>query len=356
MLTSTLTITETMIVDELAAHGITAVPPFTNHKVDNDLVPSTFPTLEGWAVSSSISGTDLELLLDATAFPTVGGIAGDVRNYMDLEICVTDSNGDVFRIPYEWSVLFVYTPPPNAAPTGVDDTGATNQDTALNNIDVLSNDTDPENDTLSVTGATVPAAQGTVTVNPDGTINFIPANGFTGDATITYTLSDGTNTDTADLVVTVTAQIGTTNAFANTACWRVEDRGGASGNNITTDGRVQFINAVRLDGALMLGAACYEAVDTSATQANLSLDVTSTDGQRLRARARFYDAGGAALGTGSVTWYDTLNDGPVASGGQMTGTITMPAGSAFVSLDVSNQHAAGVLSNHELTNYALSFS
>ena len=63
------------------------------------------------------------------------------------------------------------------------------EDIALNNIDVLSNDTDVEGDTLSVTGAT--AVNGTVTVNGDGTLNYTPNADFNGTDTSRYDIADG---------------------------------------------------------------------------------------------------------------------------------------------------------------------
>ena len=40
-------------------------------------------------------------------------------------------------------------------------------------------------------------------VNADNTITFTPAAGFTGNATISYTISDGSRTATANVVVTI---------------------------------------------------------------------------------------------------------------------------------------------------------
>lgn len=93
--------------------------------------------------------------------------------------------------------------PLNDAPDAVNDSAATNFQTAVT-VPVLANDTDIDGDTLTVTGASSP--NGTVTVNADGTITFTPETGFTGDATITYTVSDGHGgTDTAIVTVTVGA-------------------------------------------------------------------------------------------------------------------------------------------------------
>ncbi|MBL0282788.1 MAG: cadherin-like domain-containing protein [Zoogloea sp.] len=56
---------------------------------------------------------------------------------------------------------------------------------------VLGNDTDPDGDTLSVTGATVDPLKGTVVVNANGTLTFTPAPDVNGPVEVTYTITDG---------------------------------------------------------------------------------------------------------------------------------------------------------------------
>ena len=88
----------------------------------------------------------------------------------------------------------------NTAPTPADDTAETDEDTAVV-IDVLGNDTDPDGDTLTVSTAT--ATNGTVSVNPDGTLTYTPNADYNGPDTITYTVSDG-NGGSATSTVAVT--------------------------------------------------------------------------------------------------------------------------------------------------------
>ncbi|MBE4590733.1 cadherin-like domain-containing protein, partial [Vibrio navarrensis] len=86
-----------------------------------------------------------------------------------------------------------------------DDTASGTEDGGVITIDVLANDSDVDGDTLTITGATVPAEQGTVAI-VDGKLEFTPAANFNGEATISYTISDGNGgTDTADVKVTVDA-------------------------------------------------------------------------------------------------------------------------------------------------------
>ena len=89
----------------------------------------------------------------------------------------------------------------NDGPDAVDDSSATTAATPVV-IAVLANDTDPDGDLLSVTDAT--SADGSVSINPDGTITFTPAAGFDGPATIDYTISDGNGgSDSAQVTVMV---------------------------------------------------------------------------------------------------------------------------------------------------------
>ncbi len=92
----------------------------------------------------------------------------------------------------------------NDGPDAVDDSDTTDEDTPIT-VDLLANDTDPEGDALTVTNATVPADQGTLVDNGDGTVTFTPAPNFNGTATISYEISDGNGgTDTAVHTITVT--------------------------------------------------------------------------------------------------------------------------------------------------------
>ncbi|EMJ3466124.1 tandem-95 repeat protein, partial [Vibrio harveyi] len=115
----------------------------------------------------------------------------------DTTISYTISDGQLT----DDATVAVTVNPVNDAPVAVNDTVATDEDTAVT-IDVLANDSDPENDQLTITNASVPAEQGTVAI-VDGKLVFTPAENFNGDATISYTISDGQLTDDATVAVTV---------------------------------------------------------------------------------------------------------------------------------------------------------
>ncbi len=58
-------------------------------------------------------------------------------------------------------------------------------------IDVLANDTDVNNDTLTVTAVSAPTSGGTATLNANGTVTYTPTPGYLGADSFTYTISDG---------------------------------------------------------------------------------------------------------------------------------------------------------------------
>jgi serine/threonine protein phosphatase PrpC len=93
----------------------------------------------------------------------------------------------------------------NQPPDAVDDTAETNSNTPIT-IGVLANDTDPEQQALSVTTVTQ-GAHGTVGLDETGGANYAPATNFVGSDSFTYTISDGHGgTDTANVSITVRNQ------------------------------------------------------------------------------------------------------------------------------------------------------
>ena len=93
----------------------------------------------------------------------------------------------------------------NGAPVANDDAFTVNQGTTNNALTVLSNDTDPDSDPVTVSSVGTPDNGGTAVVNTgsDG-IDYTPLVGFSGTETFTYTISDGQGgTDTATVTMTV---------------------------------------------------------------------------------------------------------------------------------------------------------
>ncbi|MCL4264506.1 MAG: tandem-95 repeat protein [Anaerolineae bacterium] len=112
---------------------------------------------------------------------------------------VSDGNGDTAT-----AQVTVAVNPVNDPPTAGDDTATTAEDTAVT-IPVLVNDSDVDGDLLTVTSVTAPLS-GTVTINPDSSLTYLPAANFNGVDGFSYTISDGHNAmATAIVTITVTA-------------------------------------------------------------------------------------------------------------------------------------------------------
>ncbi len=95
---------------------------------------------------------------------------------------------------------------PNQAPTAVADSYATNEDTPLTVAaaqGVLANDTDPQAGTTLTAVVVTQPAQGTLTLNNDGSFTYTPAANFSGTATFTYRASDG-SLQSEPVTVTIT--------------------------------------------------------------------------------------------------------------------------------------------------------
>ncbi len=146
----------------------------------------------------------------------------------NISIATTDSDGHTGTVSTTVTVQGV-----NDAPVAVNDTGSVNEDQTLtvNQADgVLGDDTDVDNSSLTVTAirtgsesgsgsaGTVTTAligtYGTLTINANGSYTYIadqdaanalPA-GQTATDTFTYTVSDGSDSDTGELVITVNGQ------------------------------------------------------------------------------------------------------------------------------------------------------
>lgn len=77
----------------------------------------------------------------------------------------------------------------NDAPTPADDVVDAVADIAKT-FDVRVNDTDPEGQALQVDQISAEPSHGTIVINPDGTLTYTPAAGFTGKDTFQYRVCD----------------------------------------------------------------------------------------------------------------------------------------------------------------------
>ncbi len=155
----------------------------------------------------------------------------------------------------------------NATPVAVNDTlpdvKADGQPILIKVADLLGNDTDADHDQLTITSVGS-AVGGTVTIDKDG-IHFVPASGFTGEASFQYTISDG--------------QGGTSTGEASFNVNPVSpDVTIAAGQIQTTAISVEGSMTITV-GGMLLPTSEARAIDASGTLADgttLKIDVLST--------------------------------------------------------------------------------
>lgn len=105
--------------------------------------------------------------------------------------------------------------PVNDAPVAADDSARTDEDTPVT-IDVLANDSDVENDVLTISSATVESGGGTVAIG-DGVLEFTPAADSTAEARLVYVITDGALSDSATVTVSIDAVNDPPQAAADSA-------------------------------------------------------------------------------------------------------------------------------------------
>ncbi|WP_148714754.1 retention module-containing protein [Chitinolyticbacter meiyuanensis] len=157
----------------------------------------------------------------------------------------------------------------NDGPVANADVASTAINTPLSNIDVLANDTDVDGNPLTVTNASlVDPSKGTVTLNPDGTLNFVPASNVTGPVSISYQIKDSEGaTATGTLTVNVGANTPPTGADQTVTLLEDGSHGFSAGDFGFNDSDVgQTFQAVRIDSLPGAGSLTLNGVPVSANQ------------------------------------------------------------------------------------------
>ena len=274
-------------------------------------------TITGGAGHDRISaGDDRDLIRGAAGDTIDGGAGGD--DYDTLDITgqgdwrvinrTVDSNGNGYNGTVQFldadgnvtgaldftEIENITGDRVNHRPDAVNDTATTSEDHATT-INVLGNDTDPDGDALTVTGAT--ALHGTVTINANGTLTYTPNANYNGTDTITYTVRDPAGlTDTATVNMTVTPVNDAPDAVNDTAS-----------TNFQTAVTVPVLaNDTDIDGDTLTVTGATSPNGTVTINANGTITFTPANG---------------FSGPATITY--TISDG---HGGTDTATVTVTVG------------------------------
>ena len=204
----------------------------------------------------------------------------------------------------------------NHAPDATDDSVTVSEDSGANDLTstLLSNDTDADGDTRTITSGTS-GTHGTVSVVA-GVLTYTPDANYNGSDSFTYTISDGNgHTDTAAANVTITAVNDAVTTAAPATLSVAEDSSNAA---------VTGLSISDADAALA-PAGVYE-VTLSSTHGSLTL--TTLTGLTFST--------GDGTGDGSMTFHGTLADINTALATAKYAPDANYVGSASISLQATD--------------------
>ncbi|MFA0524380.1 tandem-95 repeat protein [Vibrio sp. 10N.222.52.C3] len=146
--------------------------------------------------------------------------------------------------------------PVNDGPEAQDHAFTVGEDGVLtfNDQDLLTGVTDIEGDDLSVEGVTYTGADGVLTDNGDGTYSFAPNENFNGDVNFSFNVSDGTDTVTANIDVSVTPENDP--PVAGSTSYTVHED-----NSITISNEQLLANSSDIEGEVAIDNVTYSGSD-----------------------------------------------------------------------------------------------
>lgn len=286
----------------------------TLNPIANDSDDDTGQTIDITAVSVGNNGGTLVLNGDnSVTYSPAADFSGTETFTYTLSDGITTSAG-TFTITVTGS---------NDAPSASNDSASTSENSAIASLNVLSNDTDPDGDSLQVTTAS--AVNGVVIVNGDNTLQYTPDNGFIGTDTISYTISDGNGeTDTATVTVTVSEVV------TNTPPSAINDSAGTDEDN-------PVVISVLANDSDANGDS-FSVTSASSSQGSVVINSNNTlsftpnadfNGQATISYSISDGNGGVDSATVSVT-VSPVNDSPTAE----NDTVTVQEDSLNTAIDV----------------------
>jgi uncharacterized protein YdeI (BOF family) len=239
------------------------------------------------------------------------------------------------------AVLLTVAPPPNRAPVAANDAFTVTAGSAGNVLTILANDSDPDNDPLTLTQ--VSAASHGVVARIGNSAVYTPAAGYTGADAFTYTVNDGKTVATATVILTVTPKpVG---AFALTI---VGERTGDFVDGVLTAGQLVTVTTrLTNTGAVTLTvpplSQAFDPLYLARVSGPSGVTTTLRAGAGFTQRVIYRALATTQALTGSVTLVRAAATGVRDSGG-----TALPAQNAATAvritapgLSVNTQRAAG---------------
>ncbi len=256
-----------------------------------DAAGMTFYVAEDGVLTLTVAdGDDIELTADSTEadFIAAGVLyAADETDLNTAPVVVADA--DVFEVASGESVNI-------AAAT------------------LLANDTDADGDTLTITSVDNDGtADGTVELSDDGlTITFTAADGYLGDASFTYTVSDGSDEVSASVTGTVVEANEAPVAVNDTAAFEA-----IAGQDVVINAADLLANDTDADGDTLVITAVGQLSTADGTAVlsddGLTITFTPADGYVGNANFTYTVSDGTATATAAVTGtVVAANEAPVA--------------------------------------------
>jgi large repetitive protein len=273
-------------------------------------------TVTGTLTGSDVDGDTLSFALAPNGGPAHGSVtinpngtysytpAANFNGTDSFTYAISDGQGGTTL-----GTISVTVSPTNDAPTTSGATVAGQEDGSIAG-QVTGADVDGNTLSYALDGA---PANGTVTMNPNGTFSYVPAANFNGTDTFTYTVSDGqggTTTGTVSVNVAAVNDAPTTSGGAATGAEDGTVTGTLTGSDVDGD-TLSFglaPNGAPANGTVTINPnGTYSYTPAANFNGTDSFTYAISDGQ-----------GGTTLGTISVTVSPT-NDAPTTSGATVAG-------------------------------------